>query len=46
MITFRNVKTTLIDGIFYETIIEINYTANSPTASVMHKVGDIPTGDI
>lgn len=45
-ITFRNVKTTLIDGVFYETIIEINYTTGSPIASVMHKVADLRTGDI
>lgn len=45
-ITFRNVKTTLIDNVFYETIIEIIYALDLPTASVMHKVADLQTGDI
>lgn len=46
VITFRNVKTSLIDNVFYETIIEIIYALDLPTASVMHKVADLQTGDI
>lgn len=45
-ITFRNVKTSLIDNVFWETIIEINYALDLPTASVMHKVADLQIGDI